>query len=301
MLMLKQVATVKLSDKLEKSSMRPHIGTAAPGDRVSVNTPLHEVQRPLSETAVRNHIELVGTIDWNMFGYVVAVRYPDGTLNIIDGQHRISIVKTLSPETTEVPAHIINVPNKEYAAKLFAYLNGLAIRRISNEELLWAQLVAKDPEALMIKKYLELAGLTCGQVNPGFPQVKRATFAKCLALGKAETVRAAEYIKAAYPDRGSIDLLLHGLTRLLTLEPYTALNNDLTLGKMFKEWFTDKLPETFEYRDACFKEYQNNSSWQVGIAYGLYDRFCVYMKKRGKRNHCPPENTIKDLYLKGLN
>jgi len=294
---------VKITDKILQAQNRPHIGVMAPGNRVSVNTPLHECQRPLAETRIHNYIELSGTVDWNLFGYITVVRYEDGSLAIIDGQHRVDLVKAVAPQVKELPAHIIDVNNDQYAAKLFAYLNGVAIRKVNNEELLWAEVIARMPAALNQKRVLELAGLSCGRVNEGVvPSVNRATFAKCLKLGETETVMAAQYIKAAFPDQGSIDLVLHGLTRLLTLEPYTSLTDtNKKLGQMFRDWFITELPNFMKYRDVCFKEYRNNSDWQIGIAYGIYDKFRVYMDRQGKLHQCKPIETIKDLYLKGLN
>lgn len=296
----REILAVELSDNLKKAVSRPQIGTPAPGKTVSVDTPLHEVQRPLHERAITKYIDLVGTIDWNLFGYVTAVRYPDKSLAIIDGQHRISLVKTLSPQTKEVPAHIIDVKNDEYAALLFAYLNGVAIRKVSNEELLWAEVIARDPVALDILRVLKLAGVSCGQVNAGHIKVSRVTFVKCMKLGEAETILAVDLIKKAYPGRDNIDLLLHGLVKLLSIPQYAGLSNNLTLGKMFREWMTDVFPLQHDYKEACFKQYQNNSQWQIGIAYGLMEKFQTYMIRKNKGNHCPAVKTIKDLYLQGL-
>lgn len=299
-LVKKSIKSVELDDTQKQAMARPHIGTPAPGSTVPITTQLHPVQRPLNDFAVRKYIDLVGTIDWNMFGYVTAVEYPDGSQAIIDGQHRISLVRTLAPHIKEVPAHIIHVNQDEYAAQLFAYLNGVAIRKVSNEELLWAEVIARDPKALYMLQMLKRAKLSCGQVNEGHIKVSRATFRKCLDLSESATVTAASMIKNAYPGRDNIDLLLHGLVKLLSLKEYSDLTNNLTCGKMFKEWFEESFPFQHDYKQACFKVYQNNSQWQIGIAYGLMEKFHTYMTRKGKVNHCPPVKHIKALYTAGL-
>jgi len=295
-----KITAISLSDREKLATSRPHIGQPAPGKTVSVDTPLHEVQRPLHEASIRKYINRIGTIDWNMFGYVTVVEYPDGSQRIIDGQHRISLVKTLSPMTKSVPAHIIHISNTEDAAQYFAFLNGVMIRKITNEELLWAEVIARDPDALNTFRVLKLANLSCGQVNPGFKKVKRAVFEKCIKLGEENTILAADLIKRAYPGNDNIDLLLHGLVQLLSVPEYKNLSSDLTLGKMFKEWFIERLPEGRDYKDACFKTYQNNSQWHIGIAFGLMEVFDTYMNRKGKAHQVPALKFIKDSYLRGL-
>ena len=296
-----QITGIVLSDREKAAQARPHIGQPAPGKTVSVDTPLHEVQRPLHEASIRKYINKIGTIDWNMFGYVTVVEYPDGSQRVIDGQHRISLVKTLSPGTKQVPAHIIKINNTEDAAQYFAFLNGVMIRKITNEELLWAEVIARDPDALNTFRVLQRADLSCGQVNPGFKKVKRVVFEKCIKLSEENTVLASKLIKQAYPNNDNIDLLLHGLVHLLSVPEDENLSKDLTLGKMFKEWFVERLPEGRDYKDACFKQYQNNSQWQIGIAYGLMEVFDTYMKRKGKSHQVPALKFIRDSYLKGLN
>jgi hypothetical protein len=293
------IQPVDLSEKQNLATPRPHMGSPAKGDTVSVDTPLHEVQRPLHEHSIKKYIDRIGTIDWNMFGHVKVVEYKDGSRAVIDGQHRISLVKSLSPQTKQVPAHIVRVDDDVYAAQLFAYLNGVTVRKVSNEELLWAEVIARDPEALNILRVLKLANLSCGQVNEGFKKVSRATFEKCLKLGEKETIYAAELLKQAYPANDNIDLLLHGLVRLLTIKQYAGLTNNLTLGKMFKEWVVDKLPEGRDYKDACFKQY-HQGQWQVGIAFGLMEVFDTYMNRKGYGHQVPAIKHIKDMYEAGL-
>jgi hypothetical protein len=294
------IQPVDLSEKQKLATARTHIGTPAKGDTISVDTPLHEVQRPLHEHSIKKYIDRIGTVDWNMFGHVKVVQYADGSQYIIDGQHRISLVKTLSPKTKQVPAHIIFVDGTETAAQYFAYLNGVMVRKITNEELLWSEVIARDPDALNILRVLQLAGLSCGQVNEGLIQVSRADFEKCLKLGEKETIYAALLIKAGFPTSDNIGLLLHGLTRLLTVKQYSGLMNNLTLGKKFKEWFTT-FPRSsgFTYKKMCFKEYQQGQ-WQNGIAFGILEMFHTYMTMNGFGNHVPALYHIKDLYEKGL-
>ena len=183
------VPPVSLPDRLKHLINSPTIGTKAAMSQVSVDTPMDESQRDFNEADVIRYIDKSQALDWNLFGVVTVIERTDGTQTMINGQHRTSIVKTLAPNEKTVPAHIIKTDDKEYAAKLFAYLNGVASRNVSREQLLWAEVLAADAGALELKQHLITCSLACGKVNQGnnIPQIKRATFEKCVRFGVAET------------------------------------------------------------------------------------------------------------------
>tara|TARA_R110000868_G_scaffold36293_1_gene129071 strand:+ start:315 stop:1244 length:930 start_codon:yes stop_codon:yes gene_type:complete len=295
---LRCAEAIELTSKYQKYVGRPHIGTPAPGERIDVNTPLHPVQRPLKRGAIEKYIEMIGTVDWNMFGYATAVEI-EGEQFIIDAQHRISLVKTLSPHVTTVPAHIIRIDknDKEYAAKLFAYLNGVASSKPSQEEILWAELIAREPHAIRIESVLIQAGLSCGMINEGYMEISRSTIEKCMKLGIPETLYAAELIKKMYPKRKDCNQLFHGMVTLLSITEYSGLMKNLTLGKMFKEWTID-FSANNSYEEAKFKSLQPTNAWNIGVAYGLMKKFRHWMDNKDKLHHVPAKEYIFDAWKK---
>jgi len=297
--LLRYAESIDLPDNFKKYVGRPHIGHPAPGETIDINTPLHPVQRPLKRNAILKYIEMIGTVDWNMFGYATAVEL-DGQRYVIDRQHGMSLVKTIAPHVTHVPAHIIRIDknDEEYAAKLFAYLNGVASTKPSQEEILWAELIAREPHAINIENVLIQAELSCGMINEGHMQISRSTIEKCIKLGVVETLYAAKLIKAAYPNRKECNQLFHGLVYLLSLDAYKGYMGNLTLGKMFRQWMTSDFPDNNTYNDAKFKKYQPTNAWQVGVAYGLNKQFRHWMDRKGKGNHLPPRETIYNIWQK---
>lgn len=277
------------------------VGTKAPClSEVSVDTPMDPSQRDFNPNDVIKYISKSQGLDWNLFGYATVVEDPKtGLRTMINGQHRTSIVKTLAPDVKTVPAHIIRTDDPQYAAKLFAYLNGVASRNVSREQLLWAEVLAGDPVALKIKQQLIYCDLSCGKVNaaPGRRDISRAAFEKCVKLGVEETRYAAQLISLAYPKQVSFDNLIHGLVRLLTLEPYTKLMNlERALGKNFAKWFVEVLPQSFTYKEST-KIVVRTDPWQNSIAYGLYSKFYNWMDNQGlKGPGLPSKKTIADLY-----
>jgi len=295
------VPPVSLPDRLKHLINSPTIGTKAAMSQVSVDTPMDESQRDFNEADVIRYIDKSQALDWNLFGVVTVIERTDGTQTMINGQHRTSIVKTLAPNEKTVPAHIIKTDDKEYAAKLFAYLNGVASRNVSREQLLWAEVLAADAGALELKQHLITCSLACGKVNQGnnIPQIKRATFEKCVRFGVAETKYAVSLITKAYPEADNFDNLLLGLVRLLSHDNYRGLmNTNIALGKSFSDWFIQSLPESRNYKEATFPEYRLGQ-WYNGIAFGLYKQFVRFMERKGVRHRCPPYETLKDIYFAG--
>lgn len=295
------VPPVSLPEKLQHLINAPAVGSKAAITEVSVDTPMDDSQRDFNEADVVRYISKNQCLDWNLFGVVTVVERSDGSRTMINGQHRTSIVKTLAPNEKTVPAHIIKTDDKEYAAKLFAGLNGVLSRNVSREQLLWAEVLAMDPVALKLKQDLIVCGLACGKVNSSktTPQVKRAGFEKCQRFGIAETKFASDLIKQAYPDADNFDILLQGLTRLVSHDNYKGLmNSNIALGKSFQDWFVNYLPLSRNYKEATFPEFRLGQ-WYNGVAYGLYKQFIRFMERRGVKHRCPPIETLKNIYFDG--
>lgn len=275
-------------------------GTKAPClKEVSVDTPMDPSQRDFNPNDVIKYISKSQGLDWNLFGYVTVVENPKtGQQTMINGQHRTSIVKTLAPMVKTVPAHIISTDDPQYAAKLFAYLNGVASRNVSREQLLWAEVLAGDKDAIATQQKLIYCDLACGKVNQGkdIKQVSRATFEKCIKLGLDETRYAAAIIARAYPERDDFDNLLYGLVRLLSLKSYQGLmDNTKTLGKKFDEWFVQHFARNHTYKEST-NIVTRTDPWCNSIAYGIYKKFWDWMKREGKGHHCPAKTDIAELY-----
>lgn len=271
-------------------------GTPAPGARVSVDIEMDTSQRDYNERDVVKYIEEVGCVDWNLFGYVTVVEYPDGRQVLINGQHRTGVVKTLLPNIKEVPAHIIKTNDPRYAAITFARYNGIVSRQVSKEQLLWAEVLAESPDALQTKYWLERCGVSCGKVNDSATvEVKRATFEKALKFSPECTEYAIQLIRAAWPKATSFDNLLLGVVRLLSHKSYNKLTNtNLTIGREFAKFMVE-YARTNTVKDATLIV-PRSDPWYDSVAYGIYKKFRVYMANQNKLNHCPSQDILKNIY-----
>ena len=277
-------------------------GEWAPGDRISVDTELAICQRPYKKQNVYKYIAKVGGLDKNLFGYATAVRRKsDGKLALINGQHRINLVKILSPNTKTVPAHIIDVNDEDfitYGSKHFAEINGVVSKTLSNEELFKSRVLAQDAEALNILRVIQIAGVSIGEVNQTSTTtpVLYAGFTKCIKLSEDATIRSVELLKAAFKTVN--DDVLHGLVFLLSHQTYQDLGNPNTaVGKHFEAWLTQAVPLFHGVNDLKFKKYRQGP-WQKGIAYGLAQSFAKFQRNKGL--YAPRVTTMKEIWEKSF-
>ena len=277
-------------------------GEWAPGDRIPVDTPLASCQRPYKARNVYKYIAEVKGLDRHLFGYATAVkRKSDGKLALINGQHRINLVKIVSPTTTEVPAQVIEVDDADfesYSSLLFQQSNGKVSKGLSNEELFKSSVLAKDAYALYVEGILKKCDLSIGEVNasPTTLPVVYAGFAKCLKLGETETVRAVELLKAGF--NTVADDPLHGLVFLFSLTEYADLGNPKkAVGQHFEQWLTKAVPMFHGINDLKFKKYRQGA-WEKGIAYGLAQSFAKFQRNKGLS--APGIGPIKKLWKAGF-
>jgi hypothetical protein len=262
------------------------IGTPAAGDKVSVKVSPHECQREFVSGVLSKYIEKGKGLDWDLFGHITVVRYPDGSMEHVDGGHRLRLVQALLPELKEVPAHIIDVQPCDAITKppkIFAYLNGELTKRVSNEDRFRSLVLAQDSDALDALKWLKRAELYCGRVNQetGKQKVKYRTFTKCLDLGKKQTVEASLLIQNHY-DRWN-DAVFHALVFLMTrpeVKDHFADVNSNTF-RDFCEFFrvSSDIRGIKDWRMLDYRE--QVSQWELGTAYGIWKSFCHWAKKQG--------------------
>lgn len=285
-------------------------GTTAGAPTVSVDTPLASCQRPLDTRRLAQYIETAQGFDWNLFGHCTVSRDHQGRLAIIDGQHRIALARGFFPDLQQVPAHIIDIPegfdHEVYESLLFTWLNGEATRRVNNEEMLFARVIAEDPSALQALRVLQRSHIRCGRVNadPDIPRpdVRAATLEKCIALSESVTELAIDLQQRANQvwRRVNIDnKLLHALVYLMTRPEYQELQRqDSTLGQDFHQFITEILPAVRSKSDAGYNQYRNASAWEIGIAYGLLKDFRNQQVVR--RGPTPRMEPMRQLYERSV-
>jgi len=271
--------------------------TPAPGATVSVHTPLAISQRPLNQTKLKEYANKHKGVDWNLFGYVTAMRFENGKIVLVDGQHRTELVKILLPDVHEIPAHIMD-GTPELAAKYFDAMNGGSSSNLKSEETFWAKLQAGDEFAKSIANTIQKTRWNVGKVNanPHHRDAKYANIVKAITFSESAFVRSSEIIDEVFP-KGPADNLLSGMTRLLSIPEYADLGNPKkAIGKRFVQWLKDIKKIGASPKNLEFKKYRNAGPWYDAVAYGLARHY--FQTERSLGRTVPSINTIKEIWDK---
>jgi hypothetical protein len=110
------------------------------------------------ETARKLIREIAADWDWDLCQPIAVSRREDGTLWVIDGQHRHAAAK-LRGDISLLPAQVLRFSGPAEEAEAFVRLNQQR-RRLSGTELFRAAVAAGDPEKTSILAAIEGAGLT---------------------------------------------------------------------------------------------------------------------------------------------
>lgn len=120
-------------------------------------------QRAVSVGSVRNIKRICRTFDWAKFLPVIVTQEGD-EFHIVDGQHRTIAALTIGIK--EVPCYVLSCSSAE-AAAAFAAING-NVTRMEPLDLWFAELAAKQPEALALQNVLAAAGVKITRKKEGF-------------------------------------------------------------------------------------------------------------------------------------
>lgn len=252
---------------------------------------LNKTQRMLDQQHAWRCIKQAGGLDWHLFQPLNVVRKSTGQVEVIDGQHRLEILRMVMPEQKTAPCRVIETDDDREAARLFTQLNLKLIKRVKDTDLLWAEIIEGDRKALKIEKVLKDLGLRTGRVNQdqGTMSVDLPNFRRSLNWGEAETRRAVGLYQQAWPEEKQINGdVLTGMVRLLTFDHY---RKDLAPGTMYGDDFDHWFVAVFQHLDVNRAKYENyrnaRSGWYDGVAWGLLEDFTASQlrKMRGAPDH----------------
>jgi hypothetical protein len=113
-------------------------------------------QRPVTAQGLRNIQHIARYFDWRRFSPLIGVLNDDGTVSVIDGQHRATAAKARG--ITRLPVYLVKC-SSEQAAAAFAAING-QITSVKTQDVFKAKVSAGEPGALALKKILDAAEVT---------------------------------------------------------------------------------------------------------------------------------------------
>lgn len=192
-------------------------------DRLSIDA---VYQRSTDNDASRRLIaSIAASFDWRLCAPLVVSRRPDGTLSVIDGQHRTLAAKQRG-DIPHMPCCVFNYAGPEEEARMFISANR-ARKPMNRLDDFHAALAAADEDALEINRLVNEAGLTVSRNTSSTAWAPgeiafTASIASTLRKHGAQIVSAAlTNIAEAFPGQkvvhsGSIFL---GIVKVLTSPP----------------------------------------------------------------------------------
>lgn len=192
-------------------------------DRLSIDS---VYQRSTDNDASRRLIaSIAANFDWRLCAPLVVSRRPDGTLSVIDGQHRTVAAKQRG-DIPHMPCCVFNYSGPEEEARMFISANR-ARKPMNRLDDFHAALAAADEDALEINRLVNDAGLAVSRNTSSTAWAPgeiafTASIASTLRKHGAQIVSAAlTNIAEAFPGQkvvhsGSIFL---GIVKVLTSPP----------------------------------------------------------------------------------
>lgn len=142
--------------------------------------------------------------EWALCQPLVVTRRLDGSLFVIDGQHRWNGAKARG-DIPHLPCVVLPAIDREEEAKTFVNLN-TARQRLSQIEIFNGMLAASDPDALALVNLLQETGwkvarhFNSANYEPGELACAPMLVRQVRAIGEATVRNALTALREAYPD-----------------------------------------------------------------------------------------------------
>lgn len=213
------------------------------------------VNRPTKVTTLEGYLDR----GWDeaLFSPILVAKFPDGTLYLLDGDHRKHMWRIVFGPDKPIPAYIIEVDDEKEYHRIFAEKNKDKRKQCSAEETFLHKYLSGDADAVVTGGQLLSCGLAvCGSPDDpirgyvgvnGDPLVSVSGFRKAVkreSLSTTPNVRlAADTIKLAWSSDKKVQTeLLEALTILFVT--YPVLGSQRKGNKIageFRAWFKDHL------------------------------------------------------------
>lgn len=149
-------------------------------------------------------VRMIKRWDWKLCQPLVVTRRIDGSLFVIDGQHRLTGVRERG-DIPHLPCVVIPATSPEEEAQAFVRLN-TERQKLTQPEIFAGMLAASDPDALATIKIMDETGWTlCRHNNSVAFKAGELACAPMLArqvraIGEAPVRNALTALREAYPD-----------------------------------------------------------------------------------------------------
>jgi hypothetical protein len=163
-------------------------------------------QRATDSVSSRQLINsMIKTWDWSLCQPIVVSRRPDGTMWVLDGQHRVAGARARG-DIPFLPCVLLSSLDHRAEAKTFVGLNTRR-QRLTQGQIFHGQLAAGDPTAHRVQKMLDDAQWRVRRISntasfqPGDLECAPMLVKAVTVLGEHPVRFALNVLRAAYPDQ----------------------------------------------------------------------------------------------------
>lgn len=293
-------------------------GSQGVAEIVPIDIPNLSTNRQPSGAKISKYIDRNGGFDWALFGMPIVARYPDNSMEIIDGGHRVTMLQTILPDVKTFTACVVDVEAKERGKQLFHNFNGTSSSTVSNECRFVNEVLANESVPLnkRIVKVLNATGVTVYEhedcyvttsiVNPKW-KINYKAIEFMVKKDDASAKQALTTYTSVFNTRGAtpnsvVSQLAKALQQIfLTYRKYFEVEANAV---NFYNWIEKKASST-NAQNMLYKHYSHDRMEQrhLGTAYGLMQDFRGYVEDNSKKGGItvPEMAPIKDLYTSYLN
>lgn len=241
-------------------------------DLVWVDVNLIKVDKNYQREENAKHVDnIVKHFNWRKFQPVTLAQRPDGSFNVVDGQHRVAAAK-LHPRVIDIPALIFESSGEIVdEANIFVEVNSNR-RGITPIEKHIAAVAAQKPESLGLNAALAAVGCQVADYKGHKGGNVTNAVAACMGAirknGEDSFKSAIRTLRQAWPT--DIDVLRAGLINSLS----TLYNHNQEMDEfhMAVELKKHGMAETFNLSRALIKMGGGNMSSLMQVMVNLYNQ-----------------------------
>lgn len=297
---------------LNKYQAKAPVGNPGVMRMIAVDTPNLSTQRQPSAAKLSKYLQRSNGFDWSLFGAVIAAEYPDGKMDLIDGGHRRTLLTSVYPEITHMPAVVVQVPDRPTASRLFHRFNGTSSSNVSNECRFVNEVLGEEVSKLNdnICKVLNDTGVTVYENEDCYVLTQNKTPKWKINLKAIEymvkrdipsATQALQLYTKAVAEKNGVQSVVNQLAKafqqiFITYEEH--FENPANLNS-FQDFIIKKCDDTLP-SNLLYKQYSHDRMElrHLGTAYGLVQDWRYAVNKNSKKGGItePAVNDIKELY-----
>jgi hypothetical protein len=289
------------------------IGSPGQGTtNIPINTPNFNGNRTPKGSILAKYLQGNDGFHWGLFGSPLVARLPDGTLEIYDGGHRVSMLQQLYPDVKTFPGTIIDVEDKAEISRLFYRVNGGAASFVNPETRFINQVLGEEVGVDKYIDVLEKANVTIYESEENYvPQTVKPKWKMNIKpledivdLDKNLAVWALNLYTTAWGQVVSetsngiaiTGQIVKGLHQLgITYKDYFNTKQGL---ERFENWFITMVGLSPSKSDWLFStefKHERMELRHLGTALGIMTKYAAYARVR-YNSSAPSADAIKSLY-----